>query len=251
MVHGHTIHGLQMQSPTRRDVPTTYYSRPSGIGLLLEHHPRRLARRPLRIGVIGLGTGTLACYAHSGDTLRYYEIDDKVVRLADQHFTFLAEAQARGADVDVYRGDARIVLEKQWLADQPQQFDVLAVDAFSSDAIPMHLLTAECFQLYWRHLKNNGVLAVHVSNRYLDLSPVVRKLAEIDEKEVLYISYRPNMDSDPPKELSMPSDWMLLSSDPEVLAMPTLASAHEPWPTASSPLVLWTDDFSSLWQVIR
>src|SRR5262249_51887740 len=131
---------------------------------------------PARVGVIGLGTGTLAVYGRAGDYFRFYEINPLVLRLARTQFTFLNDCKAR---LDAALGDARLSLERE----APENFDVLAVDAFSSDAIPVHLLTREAFELYFRHLKSSGVLAVHVSNKHLDLPPVVKLAAVAVGKE--------------------------------------------------------------------
>jgi len=170
LLHGMTIHGSQPLtngpgSPLAPAEPATYYSRQSGVG-------RALARGapPRRVGAVGLGAGSIAAYGKPGDTYRFYEIDPLVESIAHSHFTFLRESQASTQIVD---GDARLSL-----AGEPDQhFDTLVLDAFSGDSIPVHLLTTEAFDLYFRHLKPDGILAVHVSNRYLDLSPLVAGLA--------------------------------------------------------------------------
>lgn len=172
--HGRIIHGLQFTSDLRRREATSYYVPRSGIGLTLERHPRRRAGESLRVGVVGLGVGTLAAYARPGDTFRFYEINPEVIALSagfSPTFTYLRDSPAH---VEVVPGDARLALERE----PPRDFDVLAVDAFSSDAIPVHLLTREALLVYLRHLRGpNGVVAFHVSNRYLDLRPVVKGLA--------------------------------------------------------------------------
>ncbi len=167
LMNGTINHGLQFQSPARRDEPTAYYGRDSGIGVALKSIGER---GPLRVGAIGLGTGTIAAYGRPGDRYTFYEINPLVVQITRQDFTFLQDSQAQ---INIVMGDARLSLEQE----EPQGFDLLAVDAFSGDSIPVHLLTREAFELYFRHLKPDGMLAVHVSNQYLNLAPVVQGAA--------------------------------------------------------------------------
>ena len=169
LYNGNIQHGMQWFSTAYRDVPMTYYAPDSGVGLALNHG--FACNRPRRIGVIGLGTGTLAAYGHTGDNLRFYEINPLVIDVAANLFTYTRRTAAM---VTVVPGDARLTLA----GEPPQGFDVLAVDAFSGDSIPVHLLTREALTLYRRHLAPGGVLAVHISNQYLDLAPVLARLAE-------------------------------------------------------------------------
>src|SRR5262249_17147766 len=145
-----------------RRAPTTYYAEGSGIGLAIRHHPRA---GQLKVGVVGLGAGTLAAYGQEGEKYRFYEIDEVVVKISEANFTFRSDSAADCQDVVL--GDARLMMEQE----EPQGYDVLAIDAFSGDAIPVHLLTRECMDVYRKHLKPDGVLAIHISNRYLDLLP--------------------------------------------------------------------------------
>ena len=168
LVHGAINHGEQFLDPRRRDSPTTYYSPNSGVGLAIQE---AAMHGPIRVGVIGLGTGTLASYGRPGDYYRFYDINPLVIQLAHTEFSFLKDCAAK---LEIALGDARLSLERE----TSEQFDVLAVDAFSGDSIPVHLLTEESFELYFRHLKPGGVLAVHVSNKFLDLEPVVDRIAE-------------------------------------------------------------------------
>ncbi|MGE5103916.1 MAG: spermidine synthase, partial [Betaproteobacteria bacterium] len=178
LVHGTIMHGVQYLSPSFHDLPTSYYTTSSGIGRLMETlHPRK---DPLRVGVIGLGTGTLASYGTPGDLYRFYDINPAVVRLARSEFTYLADSEAR---IETPLGDARLTLERE----PPADLDVLAVDAFSSDAIPVHLITSEALGLYLRHVKPAGVVAFHVTNRYLDLVPVVGALASAHDVQAVWI----------------------------------------------------------------
>src|SRR5262249_30766076 len=130
--------------------------------------------RNLRIGVVGLGTGTIAAYGEDKDYFRFYEINPEVVRFAARYFTYLKDCPAQ---IEIIEGDARLSMERELASGQAQQFDILAIDAFTGDAIPVHLLTSECFSVYWYHLKKDGILAVHVSSRYFELAPVVRASA--------------------------------------------------------------------------
>jgi hypothetical protein len=167
LTHGGTRHGQQFLEVERRAEPTTYFGHVSGIGILLgELAPDE----PHRIGIIGLGAGVLAAYGRAGDTYRFYELDPLVIEVARREFSFLGDSPAT---IEVVPGDARLSLERE--ADQG--FDVLVLDAFSSGAIPVHLLTREAFALYDRHLSPRGVLALHLTNRHLDLAPVVQALA--------------------------------------------------------------------------
>ena len=171
LTHGGTQHGMQNMADAFKADPITYYGRKTGIGKALDS----LHDLPdVKVGVVGLGTGTVACYAQKGQSYRFYEINPEVVRLARKYFTYLDDAEQRGASVHMIVGDARLTLEHE----PDQQFDVILLDAFSGDAIPMHLLTSEAFQIYRRHMKPNGIIAVHVTNSYLQLFPVVEKQAE-------------------------------------------------------------------------
>jgi SAM-dependent methyltransferase len=235
LVHGTILHGTQYLVPELKREPTTYYTRSSGIGRLIEsRHPRTT---PLKVGVIGLGTGTLAVYGSKGDVYRFYEINPDVIAIAQRDFTFLKESEAT---IETSLGDARLSLERE----DPQQFDVLAVDAFSSDAIPVHLITTEALAIYRKHMKPGGVIAFHVTNRYLDLIPVVEALARAQGMHALLI-VDAGVDS-----LASKSDWILLSDDPDALAAETLTEAAQEIPSRPD-WRLWTDDFNNLAQVLK
>jgi len=242
--HGRITHGLQFLDEDKRRLPISYFSHPSGIGLVLDNHPRRQAAdvndRNLRIGVIGLGIGTIAAYGQPGDVIRFYEINPDVIRFANQDFTYLRDSPAT---IETAEGDARLVLENE-LRQGSQQFDILAMDAFSSDAIPMHLITRECVEMYWRHLKPDGVLLCNIRNRSVDLTPLMRGLAEISGKQVFRI------DSPRDDAGAYDASWAVLTSNPALLSDPQIQSRREAMPDNTSAL-LWTDDYGSLWQVIR
>jgi hypothetical protein len=239
--HGRIVHGVQYRAESRRREPTSYYGRDSGLGLAIEHHPRR--GEGLHIGVIGLGTGSVAVYGQPRDALRFYEINPAVLGVAGPRgdtFTYLRDTPAR---VEVVLGDARTALERELARGARQRFDVLALDAFSSDAIPMHLLTREAVAVYLEHLTAGGVLAVHISNRYLGLEPVVRGLARHFGLAHAFVS-------SPPGNLTWSCDWALLARDPEALAgdaVAAAASADEP----DAPALLWTDAYSNLFRVLK
>jgi hypothetical protein len=248
--HGLTLHGAQMQEPELRRMPSTYYGPSSGIGLLLNNHPSRSAAnaeaRRLRIGVIGLGVGSVSPYGQTGDYIRFYEINPEVVRLSrGEHalFTYLKDTPAQ---TDVVIGDGRISLEQELTAGDAQKFDVLAVDAFSSDSIPLHLLTREAMDIYLRHLRNQqSVLAFHISNRSLDLGPVLVGLAQQQHLHLIRI-YVPN----PRFVGETPSDWVLMASDPAILETPVILQQGKAVQLLDRA-PLWTDDYSNLLQVLR
>ena len=236
LVHGRIVQGRQFVSKARRREPTAYFGEESGIGRALLNYPRRSG---LRVGIIGLGTGTIAAYGRPGDRYTFYEINPAVARLARTWFTFLDDSQAQ---CDVVLGDARLSLERQ----EPQKFDVLALDAFNSDAIPVHLLTREAFDLYLnRHLKPDGVLAAHISNNALHLEPVVRALAEHFEYEVAVIKSRRRW-----LRRTDTCTWALVTRNRQLLDLEAIREATRP-EEAPRRRVLWTDDYSSLLQVLK
>jgi SAM-dependent methyltransferase len=233
--HGTIIHGKQFLERSRRDWPTTYYGLASGVGLAILD---ARARGPVRVGIVGLGAGTLAAYGRRGDLFRFYDINPKVVELARTEFSFLRDSPAR---VEVQLGDARLSLERE----PAQNFDVLALDAFSSDAIPVHLLTVEAFRAYLRQLRPGGVLAVHISNRYLDLVPVVQQAARQLSLELRQVD---NEDDDDAGVYR--SDWLLLSTSPAAFEGPLLKETAQR--IDGDPRVrLWTDDYSDLYRILK
>ena len=236
MVHGRINHGEQyLQEPHRRQ-PTAYYCELSGIGRALRSLPQD---RPLRLGVVGLGTGTLAAYGRPGDVMRLYEINDQVLSLARTDFTYLQDS---GATIETALGDGRLVLE----AEPPQRFDLLAMDAFSGDSIPTHLLTLEAMQGYLRHLAPQGVLAVHITNRYLDLKPVMASAAQALGRVALAYELTP-----PEGDLyCRRSTWVLLLTPEQASALPPalVDGVRLPVPADFRP---WTDSFSNLLGILK
>jgi spermidine synthase len=237
LVHGVIMHGEQYMEGERRAEPTTYYMRSSGIGVAIE---AAKARGPVKVGVIGLGTGTLAAYGRKGDVYRFYEINPQVVEVARRQFAYLSDTKA---GVEVALGDARLNLERE----PPQGFDVLAVDAFSSDSIPVHLITKEALAVYLRHMKPGGVVAFHVSNRFLSLPPVVGRLAKEHGVHATLVSDN-GKDGD---DDHTTTDWVLISKDPKALrAKEIVATKPEP-PEEHPGWRTWTDDYSNLVQILK
>jgi hypothetical protein len=234
--HGRITHGLQFLDPEKARWPVSYYGARSGIGAAMNALPPG-ARR---LGVVGLGTGTLTAYAGRDDYVRIYEINPEVVRVATTYFTYLTNCPAT---IEVALGDARLSLERE----PPQQFDLLALDAFSSDAIPVHLLTREAFEIYVRHLKTNGVIAVHISNHFLDLEPVVTGLARHFGLDWATI----DCEEDEEEWWDYASTWMLLSRNRAFLESPGIQSAASPPGTNSLHLPLWTDDYASVFRILK
>lgn len=234
LLHGTITHGEQYLDPKLQRQPTSYYGRNSGIGRAIRQNQEY---GPVRVGVIGLGAGTLSAYGRAGDYFRFYEINPLVLRLARTEFTYLKICNAR---VDVVLGDARLSLERE----PSESFDVLAVDAFSSDAIPVHLLTREAFVLYFRHLKPDGVLAVHVSNSHLDLTPVVKLAAASLGKDARLV-----YTGDEGNEVFKAS-WVLVTSRAGFFDTPLLRTAADVVPLPQG-MRIWTDDYSNLFQILK
>ncbi len=241
LAHGQTIHGYQSLDPALRKIPLAYYGLQSGVGILM----RNLPAGPHRVGLIGLGTGSLAAYGRPGDQFRFYEINPaEIPWSAGEHpyFTYIHDSAAK---VDVLLGDARLSLEAEAGAGDLQHFDVLVLDAFSGDAIPTHLLTREAFEIYLQHLNGpQSVVAVHISNRVLNLAPVLANVAQSLGLQGVHI-YRPRM-----ADASAQADWVLISRDPELFSVPEIVQAGTPL-LADNSLPLWTDDYSNLLRVLR
>ena len=236
--HGRITHGFQYTDPIHARRQTSYYSGKSGVGMAIRH----TREKGKRVGVVGLGTGTLATYGRDGDYYRFYDINPQVVHLAGPQgdtFTYLKNSDAK---IEVALGDARLSMERE----KPQQFDVLALDAFSSDAIPVHLLTKESFEIYKRHLRADGVIAVHTSNRYLDLEPVVLKLAAHIGMKALIINAHEDTES-----WVYGSTWILVTNNPAIIDNDEVKVALTA-PSKSGPDVpLWTDDYASIFAILE
>ena len=239
--HGRIVHGVQNLAPERRLEPTAYYGPGAGIGLAIQHHPRRPTG--LRLGVLGLGTGTLAAFGEKRDVIRFYEINPDVIRISGLDkpiFTFAAAGRAKSEFV---LGDGRLMLERELAREGSRRFDILALDAFSSDSIPMHLLTREAMRTYLGHLAPGGILAIHISNRYLDLAPVVRGIAR--EFGLAHVLISAEQEDD-----HWATTWALLAREPAVLKAPAIANAADP-EEAGGDAFVWSDDYSNLLRVLK
>ena len=237
LLHGTTIHGLQMVRPGLAQKPTGYYGHSSGIAVALDSYSSQDNRR---MGVIGLGIGTLSAYGTEGDYLRFYEIDPAVEAVARTRFTYLKDTAAK---IDVVLGDARLSLETE----DSQQFDMLVLDAFNSDAIPVHLLTREAFDTYLRHLKPDGVIGVHISNKYLDLRPVLFSVAAHTGLSVVLI----NNSGRSANWWEYRSTWVLLTKNQSFLNHPEILAAGSEYGQDISKFRLWTDEFAALFKVLK
>jgi len=246
--NGDVLHGAQFFAPGWRYRPISYYGEASGVGLLMSNYPRRAGadvNASLRVGVIGLGVGTMSAWGRPGDYFRFYEINPAIISLATDpkgFFTYLHDSRAR---LDIIPGDARLSMEREVRTGQAQDFDILVVDAFSGDTIPVHLLTREAMQIYLRELKPGGVIAVHISNGYIDLVPVLAQLGR-------YFKLRSGQVLDDPPDNSpyLGSAWVLLARNDRVLGEPEIVSRLEP---LGSPrkVRIWTDDYSNLVQLLK
>jgi len=234
LMHGVIMHGEQFLAPEKRMLPTTYYGPDSGIGRIIR--ARSEASREIRVGVVGLGAGTLAVYGRKGDTYRFYEINPQVIDVARSEFSYLGDTPAK---VETLLGDARLTMERE----PAQHYDVLAIDAFSSDSIPTHLMTHQAMGVYLKNMKADGVIAFHVTNRFLHLAPVVKRIAEENGLHTVLISDDPDDASDFAK-----TDWVLVSRNP--LTTPRIADAGSPIGEIPG-LRLWTDSFSNLFKILK
>lgn len=242
LAHGTTLHGVQLEGhDLLLRMPTTYYVPGSGVGRAMMA-ANALYGPAARIGVVGLGTGTLACYARPGQDWRFYEIDPAVVQLARGPFRFLELCAPKA---NIILGDARLRLNEA----PPASLDLLALDAFSSDAVPMHLMTREAFATYDRVLAKNGLLLVHISNRFLSLEPVVAAAAKAGGWSAAGLTYRPSVDEE--MQEAATSDWIALSRSPETIAK--LRARGGEWRDlqATPGFTPWTDDYATILPVLR
>lgn len=234
LVHGRINHGLQMHNPQYRRKPVAYFCEAGGIGHAMA---ARSAGTNWDIGILGLGVGGLIPYGREGDTFHIYEINPQVLDLASSQFTYLKDTPAK---VDVTLGDGRLTLER----DSARRFDMLVMDAFAGDSVPVHLITREAFEMYLRHLKPNGLLAVNITNRYLDLQPVVERAATALGKKAIVFSY----DAEDDDYLCDSTLWAVLmdaaSPVPESLKSGEVLKPY-------SAFRMWTDDFSNMFSILQ
>jgi MFS family permease len=233
LAHGIVVHGRQFVAPEKRRQPVAYYAPRTGVGRALSYFQKQ---PDMRVGAVGLGVGTIAAYAGAGQSIRFYEINEQVEALAEKYFSFLRDSPGQ---TKIVLGDARLSLERE----ATQNFHVLVLDAFSGDAVPAHLLTKEAFAIYLRHLRPDGVIAVNITNRHLNLAPVVTALADAYHLQTVRIFTEPNG-----KELAYRADWMLLTKNAAFLA--ETKASPPPGARQSAPL-LWTDHYSNLFQILE
>ncbi len=248
MKHGRVVHGCQLRAEDGRETPTAYYGPASGVGmaiLRLGAGGTSPIRQSLRIGAVGLGVGTIATYGKPGDTFRFYEINPDVIRMASdrRYFSFLSDSPAQ---IEVIPGDARLSLEHELEQVNPLNFDILIIDAFSGDAVPVHLLTLEAFGIYLRQIKKpSGVLAFQITNSYLDLKPVLFAAAK---RLGLHAAW---FHSQGDGRATTDNDWVLISTSDNLSRSnaATRGSASQTDPVRS--IRPWTDDYSNLIQILN
>jgi SAM-dependent methyltransferase len=249
MYHGAIVHGFQYTDESRRREPASYFTKTSGAGLTELHYPKQRNRR---VGVIGLGTGTLAAYGQEGDYYKFYEINPDVIKAATSVFTYVADSPAR---CDIAPGDARLVLERE----KGQNFDMLFMDAFSSDSIPVHLLTREAFAVYLKHLAPEGVIVVNASNRYVNIVPVVSGLADFYKLKLLEVNSREDE-----KTGALSATYLLATRNEDFINKIKSVAAEFPEDKKAKKRMVeisevfkkpgypfWTDDFSNLFQILK
>jgi SAM-dependent methyltransferase len=236
LIHGTINHGEQFVDADKRRRAIAYFGPKAGIVRALEalRHP------DMRVGIVGLGAGTMAAYGRPGDVYRFYEINPQVIELAQTEFSYLKDSDAK---IELVLGDGRLALE----SDKPQGFDLLAADAFSSDSVPMHLMTKEALALYMRNVRPGGVVVFNVTNRYLDLAPVVKRLADSLGLDARLVSHMPD---EVEYNLYSVTDFVVVTADPKVFDRPELAGIAMPIEVPSKVSV-WTDDFNTLLQALR
>ena len=241
LFHNSIMHGLQFSTDPHRYEPTSYYKKESGVGLAFRFHPNRKSGKPINAGAIGLGIGTLAAYGRQGDNIRFYEINPDVIKLASKTrwFTYLRDSKA---NIDIVSGDARLSLENELESRGSHSFDILAIDAFSGDSIPVHLLTREAFELYFAHLKKDGIIAIHISNRYIDFEPVLQAVIKHFGIKAILVETL--------KKKHYNSRWVLISGNNGFLTDPNIESSGCGL-KKSKEIKLWTDEYSSLWNVLK
>ncbi len=252
MVHGSTIHGFEFLDANLRDTPTSYYSTDSGIGLAITTNPHYAQHTlgygsGMRVGVLGLGVGTLAAYGQPGDTYRFYEINPVVVDLAKGQGGFFSFVKDSRSKIEIVQGDARLSLEKELSVGTGNQFNILVLDTFSSDSIPVHLVTLQAFDIYLKNLAPDGLIAANISNQFLDLRPVLWQVAQYYKLQMAIVQ-SPAEKNNPAANYSI---WVLLTRNPKLLEAPALAGNLAPLSGFRTDILPWTDDYSNLIQIIK
>jgi hypothetical protein len=235
-MHGITTHGSQFVSDEKSSIPTSYYGENSGIGIVFGNHPAR--PDPLRVGFIGLGAGVLSSYGREGDQFWFYEINPEVLEIAQsEYFTFLKDSLA---DVEIKLGDGRLLLKREFEQHGSLNFDLLVLDAFNSGSIPTHLLTIEAMNLYFDHIEPDGLLAIHISNRFLNLAPIIWQLA--DTKGISGTTFFDTTKDD----FISPSRWVVLTNNQEFLSSTEVRNREIDNDIYVDNQRLWTDDYTNM-----
>ncbi len=244
LAHGFISHGFQFLDPVLSRQPCSYYSTNSGCGLAMRLHPRRVSGEDFHFGVLGLGAGTIASYARENETVRFYEINPAVIQFAtgpEARFTYLKNCRGQAT---VIQGDARLALERELANRQTNGFDILVMDAFSGDSVPVHLLTVEAFETYWSHMRDeNGIIAVNISNRFLDFANLMAALAKRFEMQMVIVESR----GDPPDRT--PSRWCLFTRSRGFVSLAEVRRVAQP--QNPKAVAVWTDQFSNLFQLLK
>ncbi|NQY65122.1 MAG: fused MFS/spermidine synthase [Alteromonadaceae bacterium] len=223
----------------KEQIARSYYRQNTGVAIALEQLG---ATGAIKAGFIGLGAGTLAVYGRTGDNYTFYELNPDVERFARSHFSYLAQSKA---NIEVVLGDARVTLTREFKQQGSQAYQLLVVDAFSGDSIPAHLLTKEAFALYWQYLKEDGVLAIHISNSHLDLTPLVRGLADTFDKQALYFKTLAEQQG------GHNAEWVLVTNNKRLLANAKVKRFASKWSAGSENKIVWTDNYSNLLSVLK
>ncbi len=239
LFHGDIMHGIQFMDSSVERMPISYYATTSGIGAALTYYPAKYDSgfQGMKVGIVGLGAGTITAYSTEKDLYRYYEINPEVEIIARKYFTYLKNAKGK---VEIETGDGRILLENELKKNGGEQFDVLAIDAFSGDAIPTHLISFEATELYFKHLKKNGILAFHITNKYLNLMPVMAGLSESINKPLYYFFQDANEGG------AVTAIWVLFTDNMTFISNPNVQKLIQPYDVASSAKTYWTDNYSAI-----
>ena len=233
LLHGSINHGEQWTHPQRRRELLSYYCQESGIGRAMQLRRKGV---PHKVGVMGLGAGTMAAFGRPSDEYRFYEINPAVPILARTEFTFVTDSPAKK---EIVMGDARLSLERE----PPQDFDVLMMDAFSGDSIPVHLITREAFELYYKHLKPAGIIAIHISNKFLDLEPVLARVAQTLHKPAFVVESEDTGDC-------FGTTYVLFANDAAVFRAPEFGGLGR-MAKLKPRVEMWTDDYSNLFRILK
>jgi len=247
LIDGTTSHGTQSLASDEANTPLSYYRKNTGVAITLEQltQQQALNGQSINAGFVGLGAGTLAAYGNTGDNYVFYELNPAVISAAENFFSYLSDS---AASIELVQGDGRVSLQQQFDRSGSQQFDVLVIDAFSGDSIPQHLLTQEAVALYFKHLKQEGVLAIHISNTHLNLIPLVRGLANALNKEIVYVRTKAKGSEE------HDAQWVMLTNNQQLLNDARLKVYRSAWSSENKRednLIIWSDEHSDLLSVLK